>query len=126
MNPIVYAKILGGLGIVTIIGLAYMHYQGLIDDRTELTTRVQSLNASIEQYRQREAGYLATITGITHGMGRLNEKLAEARTSLAETRRIFGDHDFESLARKKPGLITIKMKKATAKVFSEIEGEANE
>lgn len=121
-----YAYGLAALAVVAIIGLAYTHYQGLINDKVELTSQVNDLNSKLDTAKERERGYQATITGITVGMGQLRDELQAARATVDEARRLFGDHDFDELARKKPGLITIRMQRATTKVFSEIEEEANE
>jgi len=43
-----------------------------------------------------------------------------ARKQVQYTRDLFNDHDFANLMAKKPGLITIRMQKATDAVFADL------
>jgi len=51
----------------------------------------------------------------------LNIKLQKTRLQMNSVVKLFSDNDFTKLVQKKPGLITIKMQKATKKLFKEIE-----
>jgi predicted signal transduction protein with EAL and GGDEF domain len=52
---------------------------------------------------------------------KLNGQLLASREQMNRMVVLFSDHDFQKLIEKKPGLITIRMQKATEKVFREIE-----
>ena len=50
----------------------------------------------------------------------LQADAVEARKQVQYTRELFNDHDFANLMAKKPGLITIRMQKATDAVFADL------
>lgn len=126
MNPITYIKGLIALALVTTIALAYNHYDGMIEDNATLTATVETQKNDLKAAQEAEDGYKSTISGIAKGMGELNTSLAAERATVAETRRIFGNHDFEKIAKAKPTMVTSRMISATNKVFREIEATANE
>jgi hypothetical protein len=59
-------------------------------------------------------------------LSRLSLDIAKADRRTNEVIRLFEDHDLAELIKKKPGLITKRMRSATRRVFSDFERIAND
>jgi len=124
-----------GFALVAGIGTAvWKHFDGIA--QLERTVREQA--GAIAKHEANAAQYKATIESRDRQINNLREanatvqkhrdeadrKFAEARAQAEYVKRIFADHDFEKLAKAKPGLISKRMQRGTQNVFSEIEDVA--
>lgn len=129
--------IVAAAGIVIAIGsiIVTRHFNHI----EKLEATVQDQREAIAKHEANEAQYKATIESRDRQIDNLrtamsavqkhreeaDEKFAAARERAEYTKKIFADHDFEKLARAKPGLISKRMQRATANVFQEFEDTAN-
>lgn len=121
--------IVAGIVLVVILaagGAAWMHYTGLLEtinvlreDKAKLMTAVQLKDSQI-------ASLEAQAATSKENMEVVQAEFAEARATAERVKTLFANHDFDKLAKAKPGLISRKMQKGTAKVFAEIEEVGNE
>lgn len=135
MIGIIVAGILA-TGIVGIVGtVVWRHFNKVANlERTvtEQATAIATHEANALQYkatieskeRQLENMREAAATVQQHRED-ADRKFAEARAQAEYVKRIFADHDFEKLAKAKPGLISKRMQRGTANVFQEFEDVAN-
>lgn len=124
------------LALVVGVGTAVWRHFNHID---ELERTVREQQAAIATHEANELQYKATIESKELQINNLREaqratqkhreeadrKFAEARQQAEYVKRIFADHDFEKLAKAKPGLISKRMQRGTANVFQEFEDVAN-
>jgi multidrug resistance efflux pump len=124
------------LGAVSIVGTVVWNH---FDNIATLERTVREQGTAIAKHEANAAQYKATIESRDRQIDNLREanatvqkhrdeadrKFAEARAQAEYVKRIFADHDFEKLAKAKPGLISKRMQRGTANVFSEIEDVAN-
>ena len=118
-------------GVVTVVLLAagaavWLHYRGLLEEINVLRENNVALETAVD-LKDREIFSLELQAASAKGrMEKAQADIAEAREQAERVRTIFADHDFDRLAKAKPGLISRKMQKATAKVWAEIEEVGNE
>ena len=128
-----YLKI-GAIAAIAIAGFAfYTHYNNLVDDNRELTETKGKLEAQLDEKQKalntanrRYAQIKDNLEIAKVANEKLNQDFKKAEVRNQRMISIFSDHDFNELVKKKPGLITIRMQKATKKVFDEIEEITNE
>ena len=136
------AGLAGGLGIkaivITIVVVAIggiitaasLHYRGLLKDNAELKKTVAVQETALAAERQINDDLQEAIDLWELRMEELEGMIAEvqdvATEARAEQRRlvqIFGEHDVEKLARKKPGLIANRFNAGTANLHRMLECE---
>lgn len=125
-----------GFALVAGIGTAvWKHFDNIAN--LERTVREQA--SAIATHKANEAQYLATIENKERQIDNMREaadtveehrkevdkKFAAAREQAQYVKRIFADHDFEKLAKAKPGLISKRMQRGTDNAFQEFEDTAN-
>ena len=133
--PAAYSRFAPALGkafmwliVAAIIGAAYWHYTGLIDQRAELSRTVGQLEtnlaterASVGTLKASRKQWVASAKR-SQAQADANKKLeAEARAELDRLNDIFAKHDLHRLALAKPGLIGRRATDGTSRVFMAIE-----
>jgi hypothetical protein len=112
------------LAVAGVVGLAYWHYTGLIDEVAELKVST----ATLEIEKEIQQGHIAqqgqAIASFQENEVRIQAKIKElaqiSREAKGETRRLnalFSKHNFGKLAARKPGLIEKRVNRGTANVF---------
>lgn len=124
----IYAIALAALGLVTMIGLAYWHYDGLVEEINTLSADKASLVAALEVERTATTSLQLAIKEWKEGYDRLARAqidLSRAhQAATAETRRLnelLGRHDLGALARSKPGLVERRVNDGTARAMRLLE-----
>lgn len=96
---------LAGLVVVTVLGLGYRHYTGLLDEVELLSARqaqldlaldieretVVSLGQNLEEWKEAQDDLVQTIE-------RMQDEAHEARAEARRLRRLFAELDFESMS----------------------------
>lgn len=110
--------------LLGIIGGAYWHYTGLLDEVSELKTQTATLELEKEiqagQITQQRDGLLAFKKNEERIQKQINELAEQATAARKETRRLnalFSKHDFGRLAAAKPGLIQKRVNAGTSNVL---------
>jgi hypothetical protein len=123
--------ILGALiAVISMVGLAYWHYTGLIDEVSTLKTRA----ATLELEKEIQAGHITQlgegIEAFKENEERIQKKINELATvateAKKETRRLnalFSKHDLSRLAAAKPGLMEKRFNSGTVTVLRLLECE---
>jgi hypothetical protein len=116
--------------LLGIVGGAYWHYTGLLDEVSELKTQA----ATLELEKEIQAGHItqlgAGLEAFKENEKRIQRKINElakvATDAKKETRRlneIFGKHDLNKLAAAKPGLMEKRFNSGTTNVLRLLECE---
>jgi hypothetical protein len=118
-------------GVVTVLLLAagaaiWMHYTGLLSTITQLETDKAQLQTAVQLKQAQIVSLEAQAASSKERMEVVQADFAEARAQAERVKTLFANHDFDRLAKAKPGLISRRMQKATAAVFAEIEEIGNE
>lgn len=123
--------ILGGVlavAVVSIIGVGYMHYQGLVEDNRRLSENNAKLETAVETQQGTIAAQRDAIGQWAEQAARLQASIEEMqavqRQASQELRRIndiFADHDLTNLSRAKPGLIEPRINSGTADALRMLE-----
>jgi len=126
-----YFKIIGALialaAISLTIYLGYRYVVNLQEENARLHKDIATLEISNKQYEIQIENVQKDLVKVEEDYSELNDKFDSARERITYLSNLFADHDFIKLVEKKPGLITIRMQKATKKIFDEIEkASANE
>lgn len=116
-----YAKLIGGAAVMLIIYLGYTFVTNLQEDNATLTANVGKLQLANDILSAEKLKFESDIEKSKERIMEVHKKFDEAVESKNAVIRLFADHDFTNLAKRKPGLITKRMQKATAKIFREIE-----
>lgn len=116
-------KLVIGMGIAMLVmatgfGLYFKYSQGQIADLNRdvgvQTAKAASAEANLKYVQDRVREQQAAIT-------ELAKASAEIRKEQDKTIDIFAEHDLKALAERKPGLIEIRVNRATVKVFDNLE-----
>lgn len=110
--------------LLGIVGGAYWHYTGLLDEVAELKVST----ATLEIEKEIQAGHIAqqgeALVAFKENEERIQKKINElaavATEAKKETRRLnalFSKHDFGKLAARKPGLIQKRVNRGTTSVL---------
>jgi len=119
---------LAGVGLVTTISLAYLHYTTLVNDlalakenqvKFELALKVQqeALDTSLETIDDWDKAF-KELQRVSEQAAQVAQ-VASDRTSALQ--KLFAEHDLAALARGKPGLITTRINNGTADAYSLLE-----
>lgn len=102
---------------------AWMHYTGLLDERTALRERVQALEGSLQIQRDTIEQAENTVVLWEQKYYRSQQRLAryvevqeESREETARLRRLFADSDLERLGREKPILLEHALNTGSARI----------
>ena len=119
---------LAALAITTIIGLAYRHYTGLIDDKVTAEANAAKLELALETQKATTAALRENVAEWQAAAERYQQAAHEAQLTAkhaqAETRKLnalFSKHDFTNLARRKPGLIERRVNAGTVRAGELLE-----
>ena len=131
MIPLGYkigAGALIGVALVTAIALSYRHYTGLIDDKTELTAKVGTLEQDVAREKARADAFELTIdkwdeaAAVQAGaLDRFSNAQREAGETTRKLTDVLSKHDLGALARSKPGLIQTRINAGTADALRLLE-----
>ena len=113
-------------GVLLAIWLGYKYITGLqekVEFQAGEISKLELANKSLTDEREQLKLNLAKNQ---QDLTKLNEDLVKARTDKEKLIKLFSDHDFAELVKKKPGLIENKINKATEKVFKELEDISSE
>lgn len=113
-----YRYLLGGLAVVTTIGLAAWHYTSLVSNNKRLTVELSRADDRIDRIEFSLENQQRLIT----------EASANSRLAQQDLRRIedvFSRHDFQYLLDKKPGLIVRRVNSGTVTAFELLECETD-
>ena len=112
------------VGVILLsIYLGYRYVNNLNEQIKTLTTENTKLTISNRRYEIERKQLLQNIKENKQSYQVLLNKLDESERKRDYLIRIFADHDFNKLVKRKPKTITKLMRKATKKVFKEIEDE---
>jgi transposase len=121
--------IAGGIAIITIslvvwAGYAYVtNLQEKVEFQGKEITKLETANKTLTAEREQ----LETdLKENKENQAILNEDLRKARVDKDNLIKLFSDHDFTNLVKKKPGLIELRINKATDKLFLELEAISDE
>jgi uncharacterized protein HemX len=111
--------------VTTLLGGGYGMWQKIQLQAAEAEVQVLALELSTskanEAQLQEEMDLVAVQVGqFQKKIAQIEAERATARKQVEYTRNLFNDHDFANLMAKKPGLITIRMQKATDAVFADL------
>jgi hypothetical protein len=134
-----YGMIAIGAGALIVIALGGLVIKSHFDSVAETERLLGEAREAIATHEANAIQYEATIASKDKFIVGLQASVADQRRAREEAdkkmakaleeslymRNVFADHDFDNLARKKPGLITKRMQRATANVFKEFEDVAN-
>ena len=118
-----------GIAVLTIgltIWAGYTYVTNLQKKVEFLSGEVKTLEISNKTLTAERAQLKTDLKENKRNQEILNTELREARKGKDELIKLFSDHDFAKLVEKKPGLIEIRINKATDKVFKELEDISNE
>ena len=119
-----YIKVIAVIAILAVIAGGYMYVTNLQKDNANLTASLATAEIANRTLVTERENLKTSLVNSKAEQDKLNDNLTLAREQMNRMTRLFADHDFTNLATKKPGLITIRMKKATDKIFKEIEQES--
>ena len=120
-----YTKILVVIAVLAIIAGGYLYVTNLQTKNAELTASLATAQLANKTLTEEKNDIIRRLEVSKFEQDKLNNSLNESREKYNATVKIFSDHDFEKLAKSKPGLISNRMKAATKKVFDEVEKESN-
>lgn len=107
--------------MLAIIAGAWFHYNSLVHELADLKTTVEKQKDKLDIAAQKQAAYEDALLSVNKSATKVNQELQTEREKIAPVQKIFGDHDFANLAKKKPGLITKRMQAATLNEFQKLE-----
>lgn len=115
--------ILAGLVVVALssVYFGYRYVSNMQEDLTYAKSQVESMTLILESKEE-------SIRIMKEGIERqqqlhdaLQSSLSETRNDVAKITKVFGNHDFANLLKKKPGLVHTRMLRATRRLFNDIE-----
>jgi hypothetical protein len=119
-----YAYALGALALVTIIGLGYLHYTSLLEERDTLRQNVARVETALETQRAATAAAVKVIGEWSAAQERTVETLRElaqkseaAREEGRRINRVLAEHDLGALAAARPGLVQRRLDDGTARAL---------
>lgn len=120
-----YAKLIGAGAVALIIYLGYTFVSNIVEENSILKANEAKLQQANDGLVAEKKQLKLDLAAAKIRIIEVNDKFEKAVESKNEVIRLFADHDFTKLAKRKPTLITKKMTRATAKVFKEIEDASN-
>ncbi len=111
--------------VTTVLGGGYGMWQkiqvGQLENENQRITIELSTSKANEAQLQDEMDLVAVQVGqFQEKIAQIEAERATARKQVEYTRELFNDHNFAKLMAKKPGLITIRMQKATDAVLADL------
>ncbi len=121
--------IIGGIVLavaLSALAAGVLHYKGLLAEIKQLHTDKALLQTAVQLKESQIVSLEAQAASSKERMEVVQVDFAKARAEAERVKTLFANHDFDKLAKAKPGLISRKMQRGTAKVFAEIEEVGNE
>ena len=119
----IYTKLIIVATITLIVFLGYQYVVGLQEDNATLTGNVAKLELTNDQLSEEKKHFKEDLLRQQTLIITLNTEISKIEKEKNEVIRLFGDHDFALLVKKKPGLIQKRIDKATKSIFKDIENE---
>jgi len=120
--------ILGGIAVVTIIGLGYLHYTSLLEDISRLKQTNQQLvisnkskDVTIGKYSDTVKEWKESQDQYIKDMKELREISIKSQEEVQRLHGIFSKHNIEKLAINKPTLLEKRVNSGTANAFRMFE-----
>jgi len=114
---------LGALAVVTAIGFGYMHYRNVLSERDAALAARDQLTIANAELSQGLESYKAQAEAASQAMSEMADTANAANDEVERLNALFREHDLETLAKKKPGLIERRINRGTARVFGMFETE---
>lgn len=112
------------LAFLTLVGVSYFHYTGLLSSVESLAVKNSQLETKVGMQKEEILAHERAIDKWVEAQKELQERLQKlqlvAENATKESRRlneIFSKHDLGNLAKKKPGLIQSRLNAGTANLF---------
>jgi len=117
--------ILAGVALVilSVVTGGYFYVSNLQEDLEFAKTELTSVTSAFEQQELVLSELQTQIEFQKVLREELQQKFTNARKQPIQTKKLFAEHDVEKLMRAKKELMTKRMRKATEKVFKELEAE---
>ncbi len=116
-----HVKFAGVVGVVAAVGLGYWHYTSLVSELSAARVTIATQTAALEA-KDIEIKFLEQQQkNLKRRNDELYKNLRHATEGVDRVRTLFANHDFYSLMERNPSLITLRAKKATKKLFNQIE-----
>lgn len=116
------------LAVVTIIGLGYRHYTGLLAEnntlkvnQVTLETAVKQSNAAAQKAASVAQDWAAHSAKTAETLETLSALQGEATETIRELKNVLSRHDLEALAAKKPVLVQRRINAGTTSILRELE-----
>lgn len=116
-----WIKIVIMLGIVATLGFGYMFIQNLVEDNKQLAIKVNKLNTNIQVLGVINKKINTNYETSSYNIEKVNKEISALRSSKVDLEKRLAKHDLQKLSVQKPGLITNRINRATARVFQRIE-----
>jgi len=116
-----YAKLIGLLFVVGLMSGAYFYVVSLQNKNIELEKANTAQTIVIEQNKVALENIQSALVDASQRMGELNNAFEKSRLSITNLETKLAKHDLETLAIRKPGLITKRINAATKRLFRDIE-----
>jgi hypothetical protein len=111
--------IAGAVGLVLYLG--YQFITGLVDEKAYWQTEASKFQLANNTLSAKLNTIETDLKESFKRQDNLNLELQKTRLQMNSVVKLFSDNDFTKLVERKPTLITIKMQRATKKLFKEIE-----
>jgi hypothetical protein len=119
---------IAALAVVSIIGLGYAHYKGLLEDNARLRVNEAVLTQALATQRAATEAATDAIAAWRESAAELGKSLGEMalaqQSASAQMRRlndVFAKHDLEALSIARPGLIERRINGGTASALRVLE-----
>lgn len=117
--------IIAGLVAAAVVGL-WFHYQGLHDEIALLEGNQRQLETAVDLKDDEISAMQDMAVSRRESAQESREALWAAEAQVNELEAKLERHDLATLVKRRPGMVTRRMKAGTEKVFREIEDAANE
>jgi len=112
----------------TAVFLGYRHYNGLVEAKVELSTRVSALTADVAREKARAEAFEKTIDTWDkaaetqrEALNQFTQAQREASHYQRELKDVLSKHDLGALAKRKPGLIENRVNAGTDRALRLLE-----
>lgn len=117
--------IIAGVAAAALAGL-WFHYQGLHDEIAALEVSNAQLSTALDLKAQEVASLQAQADSSRRRAEVAGQTVRAAQARVDALEGLLERHDLAMLVKRKPGLVTRRMRSGTAAVHKEIEDAANE
>lgn len=111
------------LAIAGLLGFLYLKTQSLEKTNELLNVKIEQKDAQIVQLNANMQSLTSSIETQSRELTAFYDKTRKVQNDMRNKLKIFEEHNLRNLSREKPGLIELRVNKATEEVFREIENE---